>query len=608
MANYLTDPNNKVLSGRNPLPVDDVTQASDRITVSSETVTFNCGAKASSTGVNALDKAPILNLAGDKIGSYWGIDDNIMYVQPDTSFIGTLTETALSAAIVLTDVGSNLELLFEIASGNRQYVLRAIDSTENELYGWIGGVAASGNEYTLDIHNAVTGGAQSWVGTLLNFDNTNIARIEIYSYESSFTWGTGTVLTEEVAFRPSVSLEDRRSFFDNLTAGQYAIDYQRGGIYFKKATTGTSDTANYNSMANAAVSVSATGGTSTLVDDSAFGVASSEVTPVGYLADESATDSVGEGDVGAARITLDRRQVMANHILDDAALGVGTSYVSVMGGFADETSPDSVGEGDVGAVRMSLDRKLYTAAIQSHDDAVSAYASMNGLEAKDFDGSALPNNVAEGDIARVAGSTSGVQYMMLTTEDGAATPLALESTAISAANGGTYGLMQMMQARDAQKTAVSADEAVRPVTLLTGEQIVAGYSYTNQNVRVGETDPVSAHHVESTLADVSNETNATTYYYVDMDGYRYLGLQIEIGSATDTCTVTLEGTLQDDGTAPSSCTYQDVTVTLTGVASTLADAMWLLDTPMPFKYLRVKTVTAGGNNDADYTIYAKKLF
>jgi len=40
----------------------------------------------------------------------------------------------------------------------------------------------------------------------------------------------------------------------------------------------------------------------------------------------------------------------------------------------------------------------------------------------------------------------------------------------------------------------------------------------------------------------------------------------------------------------------------------LADAMWLLDTPMPFKYLRVKTVTAGGNNDADYTIYAKKLF
>lgn len=48
----------------------------------------------------------------------------------------------------------------------------------------------------------------------------------------------------------------------------------------------------------------------TLTDDAAFGVATSAVLPAGFLADETATDSVDEGDVGAARMTLDR-QVLA---------------------------------------------------------------------------------------------------------------------------------------------------------------------------------------------------------------------------------------------------------------------------------------------------------
>jgi len=45
----------------------------------------------------------------------------------------------------------------------------------------------------------------------------------------------------------------------------------------------------------------------TKVDDSAFTVAVDKVFPAGYLADETATDSVDEGDVGLARMTLDRK-------------------------------------------------------------------------------------------------------------------------------------------------------------------------------------------------------------------------------------------------------------------------------------------------------------
>lgn len=48
----------------------------------------------------------------------------------------------------------------------------------------------------------------------------------------------------------------------------------------------------------------------TLTDDAAFGVATSAVLPAGFLAAETATDSVDEGDVGAARMTLNR-QVLA---------------------------------------------------------------------------------------------------------------------------------------------------------------------------------------------------------------------------------------------------------------------------------------------------------
>jgi hypothetical protein len=44
-----------------------------------------------------------------------------------------------------------------------------------------------------------------------------------------------------------------------------------------------------------------------LADDAAFTPGTSKVMPVGFEADEGSTDSVDEGDVGAARMTLDRK-------------------------------------------------------------------------------------------------------------------------------------------------------------------------------------------------------------------------------------------------------------------------------------------------------------
>lgn len=46
-------------------------------------------------------------------------------------------------------------------------------------------------------------------------------------------------------------------------------------------------------------------------------------------------------------------------VADDAAFTPGTNRVLPIGAFADETGSDSVDEGDLGAVRMTLDRKLH---------------------------------------------------------------------------------------------------------------------------------------------------------------------------------------------------------------------------------------------------------
>lgn len=47
-----------------------------------------------------------------------------------------------------------------------------------------------------------------------------------------------------------------------------------------------------------------------IADDAAFTVATTKLMPIGFLADQASTDSVNEGDIGAARITLDRKLIV----------------------------------------------------------------------------------------------------------------------------------------------------------------------------------------------------------------------------------------------------------------------------------------------------------
>ena len=63
------------------------------------------------------------------------------------------------------------------------------------------------------------------------------------------------------------------------------------------------------------------------IDDSAFSVGSDTLTAIGYLADETTPDSVDEGDIGVARMTLDRKQIMviADATVDSQRLAIDSA-------------------------------------------------------------------------------------------------------------------------------------------------------------------------------------------------------------------------------------------------------------------------------------------
>lgn len=83
----------------------------------------------------------------------------------------------------------------------------------------------------------------------------------------------------------------------------------------------------------------------------------------------------------------------------------------------------------------------------AHDAAVAGDPVLVAIEAKDFDGAALPNTVsAEGDVARLAGSLSGVLYVMPVNEDGSAVSTVLLGAGVAeignVKNSGTFAVQE----------------------------------------------------------------------------------------------------------------------------------------------------------------------
>lgn len=109
----------------------------------------------------------------------------------------------------------------------------------------------------------------------------------------------------------------------NNAAGAAAVNIQDGGnsitvdgpltdTQLRATAVPVSGTVTVSSavVTNAGTFATQESGTQVQVDDAAFTPATSKIVMGGYLADETGTDSVDEGDGGAARITLDRKQIV----------------------------------------------------------------------------------------------------------------------------------------------------------------------------------------------------------------------------------------------------------------------------------------------------------
>jgi hypothetical protein len=87
--------------------------------------------------------------------------------------------------------------------------------------------------------------------------------------------------------------------------------------------------------------VRVTNGIAGLVDDAAFTPATSEVLPIGFQADETAPDSVDEGDIGCPRMSLDRKQYVIAHNETSSVYQNGTARTPTFAAISGSTSGDN---------------------------------------------------------------------------------------------------------------------------------------------------------------------------------------------------------------------------------------------------------------------------
>jgi hypothetical protein len=191
------------------------------------------------------------------------------------------------------------------------------------------------------------------------------------------------------------------------------------------------------------------------IDDAAFTPATDDGVPIFGMFDDVSPDSVNEGDGGVVRMSANRnlyvtlRDAAGNErglnidgsgqlaitvasIPSHAVTNAGTfavqadTEISAAAALADNTANPSLGA--VASYNMCFDGSTWDRCASSlitestHDGAMTAASTVGTspmLLSKDFDGAALPNAVsAEGDAVLAAASLSGVQYMMLVSEDG----------------------------------------------------------------------------------------------------------------------------------------------------------------------------------------------
>lgn len=288
----------------NPKPVVDVTSATRHESYST-TINLIAGA-AGFTGIVALP-APILSLYGEKVGSHWRRNP-VWGVKTKVETV-TVTETATAAAFTVYDSVNNLENLFEGVANVGRYIARITIDGGSELYGWIGGVTVASNVYTFTVFNGAALGTQSWVGTLPA--GRNVRKLEIFRNMSSIAFTTGTVLTREIPWDFAVTEQQNvMDLLATMSNGDFAVDYARAEVHYKKATSATTDTITYETYS----------GTGALATDV-------EVQPYGTFTSGSKVVAVAGAAEALAASTACKRVDVQAYIVNAGNVAIGSSGV-----------------------------------------------------------------------------------------------------------------------------------------------------------------------------------------------------------------------------------------------------------------------------------------
>ena len=133
----------------------------------------------------------------------------------------------------------------------------------------------------------------------------------------------------------------------------------------------------------------------------------------------SLTDGTNGVTVTGNALDVNATVTLETAYVDDAAFSIGVDKVNAQGFLADETATDSVDEGDIGLARMTLDRRMITSSEQSGTWNIGTVTTLTGItndvniadggnsitvDAVDLDIRAL-DHVTIGDSVRVGDGT-----------------------------------------------------------------------------------------------------------------------------------------------------------------------------------------------------------
>lgn len=256
----------------------------------------------------------------------------VLAVRRDTPSSGVGADGDFAAL----SVDSNGALRVSGASGTTQYAEDAAHTTGDSLC-VVGAVrrdtaavgsGTDGDYSTLNVNSSGRLYTSTTVDAALPAGTNNIGDVDILSIAA----GDNNIGNVDVVSLPA--LPTGSNVIGALTANQSVNVAQMNGVATTMGNGASGTGVQRVTIANDSTGVLATVGTVTnitnqgqIADDAAFTPATTRVMMAGFFADETATDSVDEGDGGAARMTLDRKQIVTPYA--HASAGGITAFRSI---------------------------------------------------------------------------------------------------------------------------------------------------------------------------------------------------------------------------------------------------------------------------------------